>query len=266
MLTEPRVQEEHVPIAQRGGLKIAYEVVGAGPPLVLHPGMFQTGAQWTRAGYTSVLATTHTVITVDPLGLGASSAPVTPADYSLARRAESVTAVLDDLGLGETAFWGYSLGALTGYAVALHAPDRLSCLVAGAFDPINGFRSAVEAMLDELGLPADTDPWPLMRQGARANPAYAAVIDAVAPEALRANYEAFRDEPGVHESLERATVPQLMYAGTADPWHDPMRTFATRTGTPFASIPDADHVRAWRNTAEVLSHAHPFLTREQDQG
>lgn len=252
-----------MPIAQRSGMKIAYEVVGDGPPLVLHPGMFQTGEQWTKAGYTSVLATTHTVITVDPLGLGASSAPVTPADYSLARRAESVTAVLDDLGLGAAAFWGYSLGALTGYAVAVHAPERLTRLIAGAFDPINGFRSAVEAMLDDLGLPADTDPWPLMQQGARTNPAYAAVIDAVGPEALRANYEAFRHEPGVHESLERSPVPLLMYAGTADPWHEPMRAFATRTSTPFASIPDADHVQAWRSTAEVLTHAHPFLTRGQ---
>ena len=79
-----------MPIAHRNGQQIAYEIVGDGPPLVLHPGMFQSGKQWTRAGYTSALARTHSVITVDPLGLGGSSAPLDPADYSLPRRAASV--------------------------------------------------------------------------------------------------------------------------------------------------------------------------------
>lgn len=259
MLLPTRVQEEHVPLAHRNGLHIAYEVIGHGPPLVLHPGMFQVGKRWSEAGYTAVLATTHAVIAVDPLGLGGSSAPVDPAEYSLAHRAESVTTVLDHLGFDQAAFWGYSLGALTGYAVALHAPERLTRLVAGAFDPISGFRSATDAMLREMDLPADTDPWPIMQQAARANPACAALIDAADPAALRANYEAFRDEPGVHEPLARTPVPLLMYAGTADPWHDPMRTFADRTGTPFVSLPDADHLQAWRNAARALTHTHPFL-------
>ncbi|MDI2026974.1 alpha/beta hydrolase [Saccharopolyspora sp. TS4A08] len=249
-----------MPLAHRNGLHIAYEITGEGPPLLLHPGMFHIGRRWSEAGYTDALATTHTVITVDPLGLGGSSAPVDPADYSPARRADSVTAVLDHLGCEKAAFWGYSLGALTGYAVAVHAPDRLTRLVAGAFDPLNGFESAIGPMLRALNLPADTDPWPIMRDSARANPDHAALIDAADPAALRANYEAFRHEPGVHESLAKSPVPLLMYAGTADAWHDPMRTFAERTGTPFASMPDADHVRAWRNSAEALAFAHPFLS------
>ncbi|MFF3670995.1 alpha/beta fold hydrolase [Microtetraspora malaysiensis] len=97
--------------------------------------MFQIGAHWDRSGYTAALAATHTVITVDPLGLGASDAPQDPAAYTLERRADYVTAVLDDVGADKAAFWGYSLGALTGYAVAVHAPGRLTRLVAGAFDP-----------------------------------------------------------------------------------------------------------------------------------
>ena len=251
-----------MPIAHRNGQQIAYEIVGDGPPLVLHPGMFQSGKQWTRAGYTSALARTHSVITVDPLGLGGSSAPLDPADYSLPRRAASVTAVLDDLGLAEAAFWGYSLGALTGYAVAVHAPERLTRLVAGAFDPIGGFRPAAEALLHDLGLPADADPYPHMRRAARANPERAAEIDALDPAALRANYEAFSREPGVHAQLGRTRVPILMYAGSADVWHDPMRAFADRTGTPFASLPDADHLQAWRDSSRALGLVRPFLAED----
>ncbi|MGK5631879.1 alpha/beta fold hydrolase [Streptomyces sp. URMC 123] len=251
-----------MPIAHSNGYEIAYEVSGDGPPLLLHPGMFQVGSHWSRAGYTTTLTATHTVITVDPLGLGGSGAPRDPAAYALERRAEYVTAVLDDVGADTAAFWGYSLGALTGYAVALHAPERLTRLVAGAFDPLHGFRSAVDAMLRLLDLPADTDPYPLMRQAAMADPTLAEVIEAVHPAALRANFDAFLHEPGVHAGLAASDVPMLMYAGTADPWHQPMRTFAERTGTRFFSLPEVDHVEGWGRSADVLPRVLPFLMRD----
>ena len=99
-----------MPVARGNGFGIAYEVVGEGPALVLHSGMFQVGEHWSRAGYTSALTAVRTVITVDPLGLGDSDAPVDPADYALARRADSVVAVLDDIGVDRADYWGYSLG------------------------------------------------------------------------------------------------------------------------------------------------------------
>ncbi|GAA2432236.1 alpha/beta hydrolase [Actinomadura vinacea] len=246
--------------ARSNGFKIAYEVSGDGPPLVLHPGMFQIGAHWTESGYTPALTADHTVITVDPLGMGGSDAPQDPAAYTLARRADYVTAVLDDIGAEKAAFWGYSLGALTGYAVAVHAPERLTRLIAGAFDPIGGFRSAIGPTLRHLGLPADTDAYQLVKQGAAANAAQAAVVDAGEPGAFRANYEAFSHEPGPHVRLAAADLPMLMYAGTADPWHEPMRTFADRTGIGFFSVPDADHQGGWDRSADVLPHVLPFLT------
>lgn len=255
-----------MPIAHSHGFKIAYEVFGDGPPLVLHPGMFQIGSHWTHAGYTSALMATHTVITVDPLGLGASDAPKDTAAYALARRADYVMAVLDEVGADRAAFWGYSLGALTGYAVAVHAPERLTRLVAGAFDPIDGFRSAIDQMLRHLGLPATTDPYPVMEKGARADPSLAAVIDAGDSAALRANYLAFSNEPGLHTELTGVDVPMLMYAGTADPWHDPMQTFAERTGTNFFSLPDIDHVSGWDRAGDVLPRVLPFLAGATARG
>ncbi len=52
-----------MPTARSNGFKVAYEVAGNGPPLVLHPGMFQLGEHWTRAGHTSRLTSAQTVIT-----------------------------------------------------------------------------------------------------------------------------------------------------------------------------------------------------------
>ncbi|MEV5535870.1 alpha/beta hydrolase [Saccharopolyspora shandongensis] len=252
-----------MPIARSNGYRISYQIAGDGPPLLLHPGMFQTGAHWPRTGCTTTLAATHTVITVDPLGLGASDAPHDPAAYTLARRADYITAVLDAAGATTAAFWGYSLGALTGYAVAVHAPERLTRLVAGAFDPIDGFRSAIAPVLRHLGLPADTDPYPFMHQAATADPALAAVIDAADPAALRANFQAFAHEPGQHHALATTDIPMLMYAGTEDFWHDPMRTFAQQTGTEFFSLPGADHRTGWDRAADALPRVLRFLTEDQ---
>ncbi|RVX39332.1 pimeloyl-ACP methyl ester carboxylesterase [Nonomuraea polychroma] len=249
-----------MPTARSNGFKISYEVAGDGPPLVLHPGMFQDGAHWTHSGYTSSLTPAYTVIAIDPLGLGASDAPREAEAYALERRVASVTAVLDDVGAGRAAFWGYSLGAMTGYAVAALAPDRLTCLVAGAWDPIDGFHSAIEPTLRQWGLPADTDPYALIKQGAAAEPYQAALIDSGDPGAFRANYEAFSREPGLHAELAASGVPMLLYAGTVDPWHEPMHAFAGRTGVAaFFSLPDADHKGGWDRSEDVLPQVLPFL-------
>ncbi|MEV4111568.1 alpha/beta hydrolase [Nonomuraea sp. NPDC049695] len=251
-----------MPIARSNGFTMSFEVSGDGPAVVLHPGMFQDGAHWAHSGYTSALTAAYTVIAVDPLGLGASDAPHHVAAYSLERRVDSVTAVLDEVGVDRAAFWGYSLGAMTGYAVAAHAPDRLTCLVAGGFDPIDGFRSAVGPTLRQLGLPADTDAYHLMKQGAAADPYQAALIEAGDPAAFRANYEAFSREPGLQRELADSGVPMLLYAGTTDPWHEPMRAFAERSGADFFSIPDADHKGCWDRSAEVLPRVVSFLAAE----
>ncbi|GAA2833765.1 alpha/beta hydrolase [Nonomuraea rubra] len=245
--------------ARSNGHRIAYQVAGSGgSPVVLHPGMFEDGGHWAHLGYTGVLAASHTVIAVDPLGLGASDAPHEPEAYAAERRAESVTAVLDDLGLDRAAFWGYSLGAMTGYAVAAYAPERLTRLVAGGFDP-DGFRSRVPAVLAALGLPGDHDVYELVKQGALGHPYQVAVIEAGDPAAYRANYDRFSREPGLGPRLAASGVPVLMYAGTADPWHDPMRDHALAHGARFFSVPDSDHGQAPRRSRQVLARVLPFL-------
>lgn len=251
-----------MPFARSGGHKVHYEVRGGGgSPVVLHPGMFEDGAHWAHLGYTGVLAGAHTVISIDPLGLGASDAPHEPEAYALERRVAYVSAVLDDLGLDRAAFWGYSLGAMTGYAVAAHTPERLTRLVAGGFDP-DGFMARVPAVLAALGLPGDFDVYEIVKRGALDDPYQVAVIEKGDPAAHRANYEMFSREPGLGGALAASGVPTLMYAGTADPWHDPMRDHARAHGAGFFSVQDADHGGTARRAEEVLARVLPFLAED----
>ncbi|GAB2582358.1 hypothetical protein GCM10027168_13940 [Streptomyces capparidis] len=245
-----------------GGFKVRYEVSGDGPVLVLHPGMFQTGASWGDTGYTPALRAGHTVVAIDPLGLGASDGPRDPAAYALERRVECVTAVLDDIGADRAAVWGYSMGALTALGTALLAPERCARVVAGSWDPVDGFASARDHVFRQLGLPEGTDAFDVLRRGALADPAQAAVIEAADPAALRANYEAFSRDRGLDAGLARTGVPLLMYCGTADPWHEPMRRVAARTGSGFFSVPGADHREGWTRSAEVLPRVLRFLAAD----
>lgn len=251
-----------MPFTQSHGQKIQFTVSGVGSPLVLHAGMFQDGAHWTHSGYLPTLLDAHMVITIDPLGLGASDAPREIDAYALQRRVDYVVAVLDEVGVDHADYWGYSLGAMTGYAVAVHAPERLNRLVAGAFDPVGGFRSAVDKAIEALGLPGDVDAYEIMKAGAYSDPYQAALIDAGDPAAFRANYDAFSRLPGFHVDLAACNIPTLMYAGTADPWHEPMRTFAERAGMRFLSIPDADHKGGWDRAADVLPSVMAFLAAD----
>ncbi|MFI7644245.1 alpha/beta fold hydrolase [Nonomuraea sp. NPDC049400] len=254
-----------MPFARSNGYKIFFEVSGSGSPVVLHPGMFEDGRHWAHLGYTEILAASHTVIAIDPLGLGASDGPREPAAYALERRVQYVTAVLDELGLGRAAFWGYSLGAMTGYAMAAHAPERLTRLVAGAFDP-DGFWSKVPDVLAALGLPGDFDVYEIVKRGALSSPYQVAVIERGDPAAHRANYEMFSREPGLGGRLAASGVPALMYAGTADPWHDPMQDYARSQGVEFFPVPDADHGGALQRPDEVLPRVLSFLSAGDQRG
>ncbi|MGO4419792.1 alpha/beta fold hydrolase [Streptomyces sp. MCAF7] len=94
---------------------------------------------------------------------------------------------------------------------------------------------------------------------ALADPAQAAVIDAGDQAAFRANFEAFSREGELASRLGSVAVPVIMYCGTEDPWHDPLRQFAERVGAGFFFVPGADHLAGWKRAGDVLPHVRPFL-------
>src|SRR3712207_2025868 len=87
-----------MPYATRDGLRLAYEVVGTGPPLLLHPPITGAGANWASLGYVDAFKDEYTLILFDPLGHGHSDKPRDPAAYGAAERAADALAVLDAAG------------------------------------------------------------------------------------------------------------------------------------------------------------------------
>jgi pimeloyl-ACP methyl ester carboxylesterase len=113
------------------GFRHHYVAEGAGPPLVLIPGLLMSIARWREIGYIDEFARDFRVLAVDPLGHGLSDKPHESRDYRIEDCAADVTAVLDHEGVDQAHFWGYSRGATIAVAVAAAAPERVRSLVIG---------------------------------------------------------------------------------------------------------------------------------------
>jgi non-heme chloroperoxidase len=104
-------------------IKIYYEDLGAGPPVVLIHGFPLDGHSWekqTRA----LLATGHRVVTYDRRGFGHSSQPSTGYEYDTF--AEDLHALMESLDLRDAVLVGHSMGTgeITRY-LSRYGSDRV---------------------------------------------------------------------------------------------------------------------------------------------
>jgi pimeloyl-ACP methyl ester carboxylesterase len=113
-----------VPATVHNGLKISYEVVGSGEPVLFLPGTSTDSSLWMTAvatnfeGYRSILVDPRDTPKSDP-----SEGPYTPADLS----AEALM-VLRDAGEESAHVVGYSLGGTVAQELAIAHPDALRSL------------------------------------------------------------------------------------------------------------------------------------------
>jgi pimeloyl-ACP methyl ester carboxylesterase len=124
-----------MPYATRDGVRIHYQVEGQGEPLMLYHGLTGSGERWRDTGYTTGLGGEYQLILIDARGHGLSDKPRNPSAYSRFEQATDVVAVLDDLGIITTRFWGHSMGGDVALALGRHEPERVSALVITGYSP-----------------------------------------------------------------------------------------------------------------------------------
>ena len=113
------------------GGRLAYEIQGEGPPLLMIPPLGSSLLAWDR--FAEVLARDLRVITYDPRGVGASSA--SPLWGTTRQMARDALALLDHLTLSQAHVYGISLGGMVASSLAILAPHRVSSLVLAATVP-----------------------------------------------------------------------------------------------------------------------------------
>ena len=253
------------------GVRIAYELVGEGVPLFLFHGSGAFGAVWGALGYVGALRDEYQLIIIDARGHGHSEKPTTMGAYAMQRLVGDVIAVLDDCGLAQTAYLGYSLGGRVGFGLAIHAPERVSALIlggashrpqAGALDRIfypgfidtielEGPESFLERWSETLGRPID----PNVRQVLLGNDR----------DAIVAYLRQSDREPGFDDgSVSRINVPVLLFAGERDHERlaDSRAAAAILQDGELVLIPDSDHESTLAQVDIVLPRVRAFLKRE----
>jgi len=108
--------------ATLNGVRLHYQVSGAGPSLLLIHGLGSSGADW--AFQVRDLACRFTLIAPDMRGSGLSDAP--HARYSIAGFASDLWALLDHLGVTSIGILGFSMGGAVALEMALQHPARVS--------------------------------------------------------------------------------------------------------------------------------------------
>jgi pimeloyl-ACP methyl ester carboxylesterase len=252
-------------VMSSGGVRIRFEIVGSGPPLVLHIGGFGSLEDWEDAGYVAALRDTYRLILLDPRGQGQSDAPHDPADYGPTERVQDVLTVLDTLRLQHAHFWGYSLGGGVGFALAATASDRLLSLIAGGADPYPGSDRR-----------ADEHPWiPLLQKGMTALVAACEAEDpaffvsagerarwlALDAKAMIAAMTAEPATAGVADRLPGLMTPTLIYCGTADNPEPSERAARSMPNASFAPLAGLDHAQAINRSDLILPDVRAFLDK-----
>jgi len=116
-----------MPMLDRDGVKIHYEVAGEGPALLLTHGYSATGEMW--RGQLATLSPHFKVITWDMRGHGASDYPQDQTAYSEEATVADMAALLDEAGAGSAIIGGLSLGGYMSLAFHRAHPERTRALL-----------------------------------------------------------------------------------------------------------------------------------------
>ena len=124
-----------MPFVNNDGVRIHYEVVGEGSPLLLVHGLMGFHEDWIDNGYVQELKHDYMMVLVDLRGHGESDKPVEPEAYKLRPMAEDIVEVMDELDVSKSHYVGHSLGGYVGLGLTKYALNRLNSLTVLDYGP-----------------------------------------------------------------------------------------------------------------------------------
>jgi pimeloyl-ACP methyl ester carboxylesterase len=234
------------------GLQLYYETHGEGPPLVLlHGGLMTIDLNF--ESLLEPLAANRQVIAVELQGHGHTAD--TDRAMTIEALAADVVGLLDHLGLTEVDLFGFSLGGLVAYAIALDSPDRVRKLIVASADAHRP-PGRESAPLDDDRMPTPAD-FQAMRDS----------YDAVAPDPAHFDEFAARTSTMVHEfagwtdELRSLQAPTMLIFGDRDfsPLADVLEMFELLPDAQLAVLPGTTHMGVSQRPAEVFALITPFL-------
>ena len=241
-----------MPYSVNQGVRIHYRIEGDGQPLVIQHGFTDSAETWYEVGYIDGLKPHYRLIMIDARGRGASDKPHQPDAYERARVVADITTVLDDLAIPRAHYFGYSMGARIGLAMARYAPERVHSLIIGGGSPYPQSHAGPDRALEALKGGADAIPaiW-----GVPLPPSLKARLVKNDVEALIALRTNVLQSPGFAEILPTMTMPCLLFADENDPiYAESKECVRTLPNVTFFSLPGLGDADALFRSDLVLPH------------
>lgn len=262
-----------MPTIENHGVRIFFEDLGSGVPLVLGHSFLCSGEMWRPQ--LQQLAERARVINIDYRGHGKSSQ--VDRRFTLYDMVADVLAVLDHLGIDRAVWAGLSIGGMVALRAALIAPKRVSGLIlldthAGAEEAYKRIKYQMMAIgVRMLGIrPFLPVIVPLFFGWTtrRANPSlvaewrmkFAAVH---IPSMLRA-LDALRNRDSIVSRLSEILVPSLVIVGAEDKSLPPAYSRQIAAALPHSSlvvVPDSGHLSNLEQPEAVTAAMLGFLER-----
>ncbi len=213
-----------MPGVEANGVRINYEDVGSGPPVVLIHGLGSSARDWERQ--IGPLSGSWRFIAVDLRGHGNSDKP--PGPYSLSDFATDVARVIEHLDIGPLPVVGISLGGMTAFQLAADRPELVSRVMSVNALPVfdvdsTGMRVQIALRklitrfmgMEKIGRVLAPKLFPDEDMTAERE----MLIERWAENdkrAYRAAFQAILDWPGVMEEMARFDKPILVVASDQD--------------------------------------------------
>jgi pimeloyl-ACP methyl ester carboxylesterase len=265
--------------ADVNGIKIAYGILGSGPPLVLIMGYRLPSLAW-PLDFIEALADKFTVVLFDNRGTGASDKPT--IGYEISNMARDVSGLLDHLEIARTNVLGYSMGGAIAQEFVRQFPERVLGLVlcatmCGGPRATYAPSSVVRVMRELDGL----TPEEIARQiwSVTYSPGYLENHrelaenqmrrEIAAPTPLHAadlQYQAFA-EFDCSKSLPKIQAATLVLTGDLDRLVSPQNSkfiAGLIPGARLIVIPGCGHRMMWEATDECVAFVTEFLTGGYD--
>jgi len=131
------------------GVKLGYDMVGDGPPMLCLPGLTRNMADFDPV--VAAYANRAKIIRMDFRGRGASDF-ADPSTYQIPIEAQDVLVLLDHLGLKQVTILGTSRGGLVAMVLAATAKDRLAGVILNDVGPVIE-TEGLAAIMDYIGKP-----------------------------------------------------------------------------------------------------------------
>ena len=234
------------------GVRIYYEAIGQGTPLVLHHATAGSGADYIDLGFVDALQNDHRLILIDSRGHGKSDKPHDPDAYNLSSRALDVVAVLNELAVSRTDYYGYSLGGWIGFGLAKFSADKFNSFMLG------GVHSYAENVQNIRDLMQNQDPFVTF---------IAQLSDM--PKTMRSRHIAndltalrilTQDRESNADALLSMTMPCMLFAGELDPRLGQVKECAERLPRAnFFMLQGCGHTAAIFRSDLIIPHVKSFL-------